>query len=251
MNRIAPTALAATVLIGGMALAPEAKAHTLEANIVCDGELASGTISGEEWPPVGSTYAMSIETPEGVASADGAFNGGTTETAILAPPGEFTAYLSWTVIGADGFIDSGEIERTLTCYTTPPPTSPETPSDTPTDPPAPPPTSTLPTDSTPEAGTPPSIPVGPDRPTRTVTKRTRTRVVRGCLGPWAKHPRIRGVRAKRGPDGRYYAYRDVRIWTTTYITIRDGDEVRRGRRTKHRIAFLGAYCGPTAPAVTG
>ena len=232
-----------------MALAPEAKAHTLEANIVCDGELASGTISGEEWPPVGSTYAMSIETPEGVASADGAFNGGTTETAILAPPGEFTAYLSWTVIGADGFLDAGEIERTLTCWNeTPPPTPPPAPPTPPSPPPSAPPVAP----PTPPAPTPPPvIPVGPDAPTRTVTKRTRTRVVRGCLGPWAKHPRIRGVRAKRGPDGRYYAYRDVRIWTTTYITIRDGDEVRRGRRTKHRIAFLGAYCGPTAPAVTG
>lgn len=77
----------------------------------------------------------------------------------------------------------------------------------------------------------------------------------GCLGPWPKHPKIRGVRAREAFDGRFYGFDDRRRWVTTYIKIVEPDgTVKRGRRVSRKIVSFGSYCGPLAPnrpAVTG
>lgn len=275
MGRIAPTVLATTVLVGGMALAPEAHS-TRSAAVQCtDPATGAGvahvTFEGfTSTPPEGHLRrAVRVEV-DGVPAVESiavftvpSIPGGETFTYPLAIPGERTVRVLVgghpTPLVPDQLI--AEVMTSCQPSSTPPPSAdppaPPVAAPSPTSPSVPPAVtpSTTPTGSpatSPGAGTEPSMPPA-SRPRTIRLVRKHFEVYHGCLGPWSRHPQIRGVRVRLGADGRWHSFNDVRVYPRVLITWKRGGKVIRRKvgRQPFRIAARGAYCGPVSPAVAG
>jgi hypothetical protein len=232
-------------LVGAAAVAPDANPHNLPNAMQCSADRTSyeATFSPSLWADDMSVIDYSfIVGAQVLGSGSMTFADDQPFTvSVAALPGTNVVSVTYVATGSDGFVVRGTLTEELACFQAAPPMPPPPP----TPPPPTPPPPTPPPPTPPPPVPPPSVVPPPEKqPTTKRTVRRSSSRINGCKGPWTVKPRIK-FRTRKGPDGKWYTFADVRVRTKIVITwTRDGEVIRRKVGHRIKVTFRGTYCGP-------